>query len=427
MVLAFLAWMITIGLLVIPSGLLASKLDYYSLYADSLVAGRLWVAEGATPASCVMDGSWYEGRCYLYWGIVPAFFHLLLPFLGDRLASIAAAAVATFFLLRIVLELGRRLAPGEEPDPLIAAPLSLFVTFGTGLATTALCGWVYGEAICFALAFAMSGLWLLLPLLLGDTTDDAAAPWLALGASLLGLAALTRASFFLVLLGVAALVAIRTWPRLVSRQVVMVALPIALAFALQAWLNHARFGSPFDFGTAYVYPNPSLPNAQPDQAHYGLEPVPYNLLSYFFTGLPPRLTMTPGGQLGFAFPALTRFAHADYHVEFPSGLFLVMPSLLLGLRRLPGLARSSAGRGVLGLAAVFAPVSVLIIAKEHQIWRYQLELWLPVLLCVVPLLLASSRRVPGWEVMVHWTSLLLCCALTVVNTYMVLQYRSGWL
>lgn len=428
---ALLFCLLTFAFFAIPSGLGSSRVDYFSLQADALRDGVLWISVGASPASCVMDGSWYAGQCFLYWGIVPAVFHLALPVVSDRVFAIAACAVATYFLLRILLRTARRLAGTDPPDPLVVLPIALFLTFGTGLAPTALLGWVYGESICFAFAFGLAGVWCLLPLAQRERIESLSIGRVVGGAVLLSLAALTRAPWFLVVVAVG-LLGLSTDARALTRAparrpVAALVCVFGLAFAIQAGLNQARFDSPFDFGVAHVYPNPEAKDPKPDQAHYSATAAPFNLMTYFVTGLPGRAVSHEDQRRAVALPYLTRLGHSSYHTEFPIGLLVAMPGLVLALPHAVRLRRAGRLARLGAMPWLLSPIALLLLVKEHQMMRYQLEVWLPVLMVAVPVLFARSADAKPWEGVVHWASLAVALGLSLIAAQQLIIYRHSWL
>ena len=68
------------------------------------------------------DLSEYNGYCYSYWGIVPAVFHLALPFVHDRAMALLAFTVAVFFFLKMI-----RLGSAPNPDEENSSPRGLAV------------------------------------------------------------------------------------------------------------------------------------------------------------------------------------------------------------------------------------------------------------------------------------------------------------
>jgi hypothetical protein len=198
------------------------------------------------------DASLYEGRYYLYFGVVPA----LVAFVPWRLLvgsdlpePLAAAAFALGAFLFAALALGR-LVHDHLPVPTRRLFLALVVL---GLANTTLfllrSPHVYEVVICAGLFFVAAAVWLLLTA--GPRPGIAR---LVLVGLALGLAVGCRPNLIVVapllpfLLRPAAPGAARAgWLRVAAA----IAGPFAVCLVLLGLYNHARFGSWTEFGTTY--------------------------------------------------------------------------------------------------------------------------------------------------------------------------------
>jgi hypothetical protein len=310
--------------------------------------------------------------------------------------------------LNIFRDLSAQLHLGKKSNFSTVLPLSLFVTFGTGLSTTALCGWIYGESICVSFALGIAGVSLLLPLFF-DKKIDSQKIWFA--GLLLALAGLTRVSWFLVF-GSAITVFVLKKKKVFAPLITC----ILVTAAVQAILNVMRFNNPFEFGLRFSTGVLDARAAGPEHL-FSIGHLLANVMTYFFSGLPPHIHQEDG-RATLMFNAFTRFFHSDIYAEFPCALFLVMPSLFLGIPALMRIPRKSLKKVTL-FASIFIPAGLLILFHT-QVWRYQIEVWLFPLCLLVPALQSGpSQR----KAVLHWISLLMCLGLTSLNTYFVVFTR----
>jgi hypothetical protein len=384
---AFFATLAVVLLSITSVGLHSSHIAYYERYARAIGEGHLWLHQANT---CDWDLSPHDGKCYSYWGIVPALFHWALPFVSDRFMTLIAAAVAVFFLLRLCIALSG-IGEAEEER---AMPLLLFLAFFTGLPATVLAARVYEEAIVFGAAFGLAGLYV------GLATRRA-----VLAMTLLTVAGLARTPW----LGVAVLFCLY---QLRQKRLLAVVAPVAVGLLVQAWLNHARFGSIFEFGYAAQTSNRQMAasGTPPFSSHNLLG----NLFAYLVAALPPlenpltSTTRAPDLQV----LSITRtFMEGRPFQELGLALLPTMPSLLLCI---PLWRRGEAPRAALTAALLALPPCLAVFGIAGCIYRYQLEATLPFVLVAVPPLL----RTPRW-LKWHWAALLLGAPLVAVNALWV--------
>jgi hypothetical protein len=399
-------------------GLRSSRAPYYELYGQSLAKGQLWVQEAARPTDCAIDLSFHKGRCYLYWGLSPALVHLAFPFVSDRVVTLISCSIGLYFLLNILSAMTARTRRKDLES--VAMPLYLFVAFGTSLPALCIAARVYEEAIAVAYAFGFAGLYLAIPLL-SDDQDTAKRSVRALGASAcLVLAGLSRVPWmFLALL-------LNLWlvrPLFTRRSVswvtlVAAVLPTLLGCSLQLYLNYQRFEHPFDFGIwrgSY-----SAQATASGNTLASIENIDFNAMYYLFAGLPPSDNPLASDPTYLTYPKISAVLQQYMLLqEFALGLFVVMPSLLLGIPVLLRLGWQRTLRSLL-LVILTLPPALASLSISGEIYRYQLEVYLPVLLLFIPLLLeqAATRQE---LVSIHWLSLLIPMPLTLVNTLWVVK------
>jgi len=417
---------LVLDLVLMPNGLGSSGRNYYELYAMSLKNGTLAVAAGPTQFACLADMSYYDGKCYLYWGIFPAFIHAFFPWLHDRTVTLIAGTVAVFFLIRLFLRLTLSLTGGREPRSQSLWPTLLFLVLGTGIATTSICGWVYGEAILVSLALGFAAIDHLVKIMMATPNQPPRTVdyfWVGLG---LAFAALSRPTWFLVFLPAVALTAYSLLKhsngvRRVEKFALLV-LPLVLAAIFQTVLNYVRFDSPFDFGMAYLVAGAPrftrLPRVAPP---FTLESAVWNSIAYFISVLPP---FSISGDLP-NWTDLTWFTRytLDHltHAEFGLGLLAAMPSLILVFPRVYRERRQL--KWSLVAFALLLPLSLVVWSTTGNSFRYIAEAWVAMLALLIPVLWAASDRLPVWEKGVHWASFVFCLGISILNTYWVVVTR----
>jgi hypothetical protein len=267
--------------------------DYYNLLADGFAAGQLHLPVEPDPRLLALpdpydpatnhsvrlpDATFFQGRYYLYFGPTPALL-LLLPYrwlTGEVLPQ--AAAVWVFCVVGFTAGSGwwlavRRRYFGNSRRWL--APLGVLL-FGFGTHVLALVRrpelWELPIATSFALVMlALGALYRALhgarPIL-----------WTAVAGVLLGLAVGARPP---ALLATAALAPVllgarrhgRPWMKMAGAAGGTLA---AIGLGL-AWYNHARFGSPFEFGQTYQLTGMK----ESEMRHFSGDYVLHNLRLYY--------------------------------------------------------------------------------------------------------------------------------------------------
>jgi hypothetical protein len=295
-------------------------MGYYDLFADGLVRGYLHI--GYTPDQVnLVDMIPYEGRYYLQWGPFPVVLHLLARPLGfvlsDRMVCLLAGWLTALVFLEILLTLRRRHFP-EMP-----LTLCRWFFFAFALATPAALvtyrGTVYNESISIAVLAVLLGFLALL-----RYQETVAARWMLLCGACIAAALTTRVTMALYGAVFFAALALTLWlaKKPLQRAILHVGLfaaPITLGILLMLAYNHARFGSPFDYGNSYK------PGASSDFAPFSLLRIPENLRHYLLA--PPRVSADFPWIEHIGWPPLQYTSRA----EAMSSLLLGSPFLLLGL------------------------------------------------------------------------------------------------
>lgn len=383
-------------------GLHSSNAPYYERYGDALRHGRLWIQESPDLAGCAWDLSFHEGRCYLYWGVVPGLVHAALPMASDRAVTLVMATIGVFFLVLLMQQLAPRPA---DPDAARAPPaaaalvMSFALAFLTGLPATVLASRVYEESIAAGFAFGLAGLYLVFACDAEDAprADD---KWTFAGIACLVVAGLARSPWLLVA-GCGLTVVV--WRHRATRSgrnirvVVGATAMVAGGAAIQLGLNAARFGDPLEFGISKQASVVATKASGASTIAPGF--IPRNVANYLFTALPPVASpfTTPFRPFDLPVTAVTtRFTRGLLYPEFGLALFAAMPMLLLGVMAMIRLWRSdrACALRLMTISAVTLPLAVPVLASAGYMYRYQLEANLFVLVLLAPpLLVRSSRRI----------------------------------
>ena len=383
------------------AGLRSSNAPYYERYGEALRHGRLWIQESPNLAGCAWDLSFHDGRCYLYWGIVPGIVHAAIPVVSDRVVTLVMTTGAVFFLLLLMQELA---PPSTEPDAARAPPaaaglvLSFCLAFLTGLPATMLASRVYEESIATGLAFGLAGLFLLFSR--ADQGEPRTDAWRSIGGvGCLVVAGLARSPWLPVAVVALGVVAwrerrARTWRG--ARAIVGATGVVIAGAAVQLGLNVARFGDPLEFGISMQAS--VVATKASGTATIAPRFIPRNAANYTFTALPPVASplVTPFRPFDLPLLGLTaRFTRGLLYPEFGLALFAAMPMLLLGVGALWRLWRSDRPNALrlLTASAITLPLAIPVLASAGYMYRYQLEANLFVLVLLAPpLLVPASRR-----------------------------------
>lgn len=361
-----------------PEGMLSLENPYDTAARQQAAPDALW------------DVAYYEGRYYVYFGLVPCLL-FQLPFealtgVGDLPPSLPMILLSWLFIwasFGCVKQALRRWFPRVSA--------AVYLLTATGVAAGSQIWYlllrpsVYEYAILCGAAFVMLGLWQWLAA--SNTPVEKRGrllAHLALGSLCMALVAGCRPQMELF----AVLALPIFWQRyvrqkrLVSRagagEAAAFLLPVIAVAAVLMWYNAARFGSPFDFGANY-----NLTSNDMTRRGFSVGRIAPAVLTFLF-GVPGVSTVFPYLS---ATRMSTNYMGLTITELFYGGAFVCLP-LLWGLAVLP-LARRRLGKQrdlrallLLTLAAMLV-LAILDCEMAGMLYRYQSD-WLG------PLLLAGA-------------------------------------
>ena len=361
-----------------PEGMLSLENPYDTAARQQAAPDALW------------DVAYYEGRYYVYFGLVPCLL-FQLPFealtgVGDLPPSLPMILLSWLFIwasFGCVKQALRRWFP--------RASAAVYLLTATGVAAGSQIWYlllrpsVYEYAILCGAAFVMLGLWQWLAA--SNTPVEKRGrllAHLALGSLCMALVAGCRPQMELF----AVLALPIFWQRyvrqkrLVSRagagEAAAFLLPVIAVAAVLMWYNAARFGSPFDFGANY-----NLTSNDMTRRGFSVGRIVPAVLTFLF-GVPGVSTVFPYLS---ATRMSTNYMGLTITELFYGGAFVCLP-LLWGLAVLP-LARRRLGKQrdlrallLLTLTAMLV-LAILDCEMAGMLYRYQSD-WLG------PLLLAGA-------------------------------------
>ena len=382
----------------------------YGALAHSLLQGRLdlvkdppaamqqmanpydTAARQAAAPDALWDVAYYQGRYYVYFGVVPCLLFQLpfealtgVPDLPPSLPMIALGWLLILASFGCVKQALRRWFP--------RASTAAYLLAGAGIAAGSQVFYLllrpstYEYAILCGMALAMAGLWQWLAA--ANTPVQRRAPLLAhlaLGSVCMALVAGCRPQMELF----AVLALPIFWQRCVAEkrlcsragagEALAFALPFVLVAAGLMWYNAARFGSPFDFGANY-----NLTSNDMTRRGFAAGRIAPALVTFFF-GVPALSTVFP--YLGAARMA-THYMGLTITELFYGGVFACLPLLwaFAGAPLLRGRLRAKRDLRVLVLLplALAVGLAVLDCQMAGVLYRYQSD-WLCPLLWAAALL-----------------------------------------
>ena len=402
--------------------------DYLNLLVDGFQRGQLHLAVELTyappeaerslrnPEPMLMDASYYQGRYYLYFGVVPVAL-LMLPYSALTGHDLSTNVVVLCFLslgFLASLRAFHRLRAAYFPQLSLGWHALLVATLGLGGIQPFLASKpdFYEVVIGGAYAFSMLAALAVVAIYTGTRRPLAC---LAAASLFLGLAVGCRPTALLALPALA-LPAWRLWrlaPRLDRATALLLVLTLvgpALAVGLAlATYNHARFGHPAEFGFSYSVN--SFTDAGARASALGF--IPANLAWYYFS-LP-----SVGPYFPFFFPVATPDPPVGYfgfepvhgQVWFTLTTALVALAWLVGSRLRPAL-RPATGV-LLTLALLGLGPGALVVSLGFRSNRYLADFQPLLVLAVAGALgvFLAHRAWPLWR----WT-LALCLPLGLVAT-----------
>ncbi len=256
----------------------------YNELAEALLDGHFYLNEEPDPKMADMenpydpaargekgvyfawDHAYYDGKYYVYFGIVPAvLFNIPAKLLGigDIVPQNCIVFIVPIFIIMsyiLIYTLARRFISDEDDSIPLLLYLMLSTLFVGGACSVFIVAWpdLYTLPIFTALTLAISGLYCWLSAF--KPTEDGyrlSSPRLFLGSLFIALIAGSRPQQLLVIFLAIPIFwnAVFKDKKLFSKnsikQSVCFALPIAVFALFMFWYNYARFGSIFDFGANY--------------------------------------------------------------------------------------------------------------------------------------------------------------------------------
>lgn len=355
------------------------------------------------PPYFLYDLSYYGGKLYAYFGLVPALllfgpYHLLTGgYLSYKAAAVSYCVLGFLVTAWLLLSVRRRYAQ-DTPEWLMAV---VFVTLGlaTGLPTLLTRVDIWEIPIAGATATILcvvAALWQ------AWHQPTRRAGWLTAASLGIGLAVGTRPTAILIA-PVLALPLLREWREMRGKRALRMlsgaTLPLLLCLGALGLYNLARFGSPFEFGQTYVL---AVQQNVPRLRQFGLGYFWDNLRIYFLSYTPwkptfPFVGASPVVPLGDAHEA----------PEFCFGIPGNVPIVFLALAAFWAHGRKD---GLAFLAAVVLWIAAvqtgLLMIYFDAVSRYEVEILTPLLgLAAVGLLASEARRHGRFAVRGLWVAL----------------------
>ena len=312
------------------------------------------------------DAAYFEGKYYVYFGVVPVLL-TYLPFrliTGEAMPNVYAIRFFTVFFVigsfLLIAEIIKKYFKYKKIPFLSYILTSLIFVNAAGGVFIAKRPDFYSVPIMSALAFTVFGLYFWL---LSLRKEGKVNVWLAtLGSLCMALVAGCRPQ----LLVVSAFIFLFYWNSVFKDRTLfskkgafntfMICLPYFLVAAGITWYNYARFGSPFDFGANY-----NLTTNDMTGRGYRVERVGLSLFTYFFQL--PNITA--------AFPFIkgvdidTNYLGVTITEPMFGGIFAVIP-LLWCLLLVPKMAKSMKKGHILALCLLPLGLSFFIGAFDAQ-------------------------------------------------------------
>ncbi len=374
---------------------------YYNLLARGFVNGHLYLPVDPSPELLAQPDPWhpsvdaslkmhdvalYNGRYYLYYGVVPAVL-LFVPYrllTGHDLPQNFAVLLLSVggFLLFAAALLGLLRRAGATPGPFVTALLILGLGVCQGMPFLLNRIDVYETAIACGYFCTAAGVYCLLRGL-----DEHATPvWLAAAGIAFGFAAGSRPHLLFAGLAAAATLAFTRWRLHLPPYAVGLA---ATGLGLAAY-NYARFGNPLEFGLRYHLGGPGQNRIELAAANW-LPGI------YYFLLAPPDLgPVFPWIRLWYRFPFDNGNAHPlppGYFLEPITGALWHAPLVVFALFA-PWLLKNGPRYVAETAAAAGLAVLAFLISNHFTTHRYQVD-FLPLLvftaLAALAVLAARSR------------------------------------
>lgn len=339
--------------------------NQYNELADALLDGHFYLNDVPDTKLAELDnpydpeergregvyGSWdhayYNGKYYVYFGIVPALIFNIpakLLFHKDITPQICILILIPVFIIMsymLIYSLARRFKEknGEGIPLLLYIMLAELFVNGSGAAFIMVWPDMYGLPIFTALTLAVSGLYCWFSAFKDDEGDyRLSAPKLFAGSLLLSLIAGARPQVLLVLFTAIPLFwnAVFKDRKLFSKnsvkQSLCFVLPVIFFALFMFWYNYARFGSIFDFGANYNLTTNDMTarGFMPGRLMQGI--FSYILQPMAFEGKFPYL-ISPSGATGFMGATISEGSYGGIVFQAPViFILLILPKLKAELK-----------------------------------------------------------------------------------------------
>ncbi len=389
---ALLAALCTMAACVLPmdrfslwNGEIPGHRNQYELMAENLLNGRLHFEYGDEDQLADLenpydpderkeagvfyhwDHAFYNGRYYMYFGVVPVFL-LFLPYrllTGTSLTTFHATQIFAVFIIAglfILFDMLRRLFFKKMPFGIYLALSAAFSVMSVWYSTAEPA--LYCTAITAAIALEVWSLYFFIKAVWGETVENRQILFAALGALLGALAFGCRPPIalanLLVLPMLAEFLRQRKFTPSLLGKLALAALPYAVVAAGLMLYNYARFDNPFEFGQKYQL-------TVADQSQYGLH-LSFEVLLRVINDTTANLFGI--GRISEKFPFLN---HGGAFYNFP---ILLLTAAAFTKKVGDGLRQ----RKLTGLMTGFA-VTVLVITVMDILWtpylleRYRMDIY----------------------------------------------------
>ena len=282
------------------------------------------------------DHAYFEGKYYVYFGVVPAALFYLPYYLimGEHLHNwqviFLGAGMVLAGLMGIICQIIKRWF--KDTSLGVWYLLSELVVLGSGFIYMCKRPDLYTVPIITGLGFGLLGVWCLL---CGEKEGKLSNKHLIAGSFLLALVAGCRPQLFLlilipaVILGAKCLSLDYLRSRDCRKNIAAFAVPMVLVAALLMAYNHVRFGSPFDFGANYNLTFNDMRNRG-----FHIDRLPLGIWAYLFAPLNVTL-MFPFAEANYfstQYLGVT-ISEATYGGLFAVNLFAWTGPALLAVRK----------------------------------------------------------------------------------------------
>lgn len=373
------------------------------------------------------DHAYYEGKYYVYFGVVPAVL-LYFPYylitgthLHNYQVVFLGAVLMVLALMGIVSQMIKRWFPQTSVG--VWYLLSELLVLGCGLIYICKRPDLYTVPIIMGLALGLLGFW---SILCAEKEGRLSTFHIALGSLCTALVAGCRPQLFLMVMLSAVFLSkyIFSFSYLKSkegiRNMAAYAFPMLIVAGLLMWYNHARFGSAFDFGANY-----NLTFNDMRRRGFVTDRIPLGIWAYLLA--PVRMILTfPFVEANFFstnYLGVT-ISEATYGGIFAVNLFVWLCPALLAYRK--RMTRNKAA-AIAYMSMAIALVIVIVDTEMSGIlMRYVSDFSVFLLFAaVIAALLFYDRLSPGVMKSSMIAFLIICLLLTVVYQGLIFFQDTG--